>query len=82
VRSLDDRHVDAALAQGVGAAQPGDAASDYDDGRDGIPAVTSIARSMPGTAKPVVIVMRAGRGGRKLSAQISFQTAKSSARSK
>lgn len=44
-----------------------------------MPAVTSTSINIPGTVKPVTIVVRTGRGGGKYSAQWRFQAAKSSA---
>ena len=61
-RAVDDRDVDVASAQVVGAAEPGDAPSDDDGLHDGMPAVASTSTSIPGTVKPVTIVVRTGRG--------------------
>ncbi len=41
--AVDERHLDVALSQVVGAAEAGDATADDDDLHDGIPAVTSIS---------------------------------------
>jgi hypothetical protein len=79
---FDECHLDVAPAQVVGAAETGYAAPDDDDLHAGTPAVTSTSIRMPGTVKPVTIVVRTGRGAGKYSAQTRFQASKLEASSR